>query len=107
MRSKNSISTFFAFVVVAATFLIIQPAHARSQADCAAHADRVARDSTGIMGGAARGAAGGALFGAIVGGNSKGTKRGAALGTVVGGAGGAYNRDEIYKRAYDDCMRGK
>lgn len=106
MLSKNSIRKSLAFVVVAIALLIVQPAHAKSEADCAARADRAARDSTGVAGGAVRGAAGGALFGAVVGGNSKGARRGAALGTVVGGARGAVHKDSIYRRVYDDCMRG-
>jgi len=77
-----------------------------SEADCAARADRAARDATGVTGGAVRGAVGGAAFGAIVSDkSSRGAKRGAALGAVVGGAAGAHNRNEAYKRAYDECMR--
>jgi uncharacterized protein YcfJ len=106
MLSKNTILNSFTLIVMAVAFLVAQPAHAKSEADCAARADRAARDSTGVTGGAVRGAAGGALFGAIVGGGSKGAGRGAALGTVVGGAAGAHNKDSIYKRVYDDCMRG-
>ena len=85
---------------------IAMPSHGQSEADCAARADRAARDSSGALGGAVRGGAGGALFGAIVG-NSKGAKRGAALGAVVGGASGAHNRQDVYKRVYDDCMAGR
>jgi hypothetical protein len=90
-------SLFFAF-----------PAFAQSEADCAARADRAARGSTGALGGAVTGGAGGALFGAIVSDKSgKGARRGAALGAVVGGASGAHNRNQVYKRVYDDCMAGR
>lgn len=78
-----------------------------SEADCAARADRAARDSTGVAGGATRGAVGGAAFGAIVGDSSKATKRGAALGAVVGGASAAHHKNDVYKRVYDECMRGR
>jgi len=88
--------------------MVDMPAHAQSAADCAARADRAARDSSGVLGGAVAGGAGGALFGAIVSDkSSKGAKRGAALGAVVGGASGAYKKDQIYKRVYDDCMAGR
>jgi uncharacterized protein YcfJ len=79
---------------------------APSAADCAARADRAAKDSTSIAGGAVRGTVGGAAFGAIVG-DSKGAKRGAAVGAVVGGAHAASKREDVYKRVYDDCMRGR
>jgi len=83
-------------------------AQSQSEADCAARADRAARDSTSIAGGAVKGAAGGALFGAIVSDKtSKGAKRGAALGAVVGGASASYNQNETYKRVYDECMAGR
>jgi hypothetical protein len=95
-----------AFALVAIAFALAPPTHAQSPSDCAARADRAARDSYGVAGGAVRGAAGGALFGAIVG-DSKGAKRGAALGGIVGGAHGAYRDDQIYKRVYDDCMAGR
>jgi hypothetical protein len=78
-----------------------------SEADCAARADRAARDSTGVAGGAMRGAVGGAAFGVIVGDSRKATKRGAALGAVVGGASAAHQKDDVYKRVYDECMRAR
>ncbi len=78
-------------------------AHAQSEADCAARADRAARDSGGVMGGVVKGAIGGALFGAIVG-DSKSATRGAALGAIVGGARSANRENDIYRRIYDDCM---
>ena len=83
-------------------------AYGQSEAECAARADRAARDATGVLGGAVTGGLGGAAFGAIVSDKSrKGAERGAALGAVVGGAAGAHNRNEVYKRVYDDCMRGR
>jgi len=95
-----------AAVVAAATALVAMPAQGQSASECAARADRAARDSVGVAGGAVRGGVGGAAFGAIVGGG-KGAGRGAALGAVVGGAAGASNQNEVYKRVYDDCMRGR
>jgi len=77
-----------------------------SPADCAAMADREARDERTVLGGAARSATRGAVFGAIVG-NRESARRGAALGAVVGGTRSAVRRNEIYERVYDDCMRGR
>jgi hypothetical protein len=84
------------------------PVHAQSAADCAALADRAARGSTSVMGGAAVGAAGGAAVGAIVRKDSwKGARRGAAIGAVAGGATQAYRKNERYKQVYEDCMAGR
>ena len=77
-------------------------AHAMSPADCAAEADRASRDQGSTMGGAARGAVRGGAFGAIVGGDAG---RGAAVGAVVGGARTANQKNNTYRRVYDDCMR--
>jgi uncharacterized protein YcfJ len=95
------------FLVAALAAMLAMPAYGQSESECAARADRAARDSTGVAVGAVRGGLGGAAFGAIVGGNSRGAARGAAVGAVVGGAVGANNRNEVYKRVYDDCMRGR
>jgi hypothetical protein len=90
------------------SLILAMPVWAQSAADCAARADRASRDSSGALGGAVKGGAGGALFGAIVSDkSSKGAKRGAALGAVVGGASGAHNKNQVYKRVYDDCMAGR
>jgi hypothetical protein len=84
------------------------PVFAQSAADCAARADRAARNSTGVIGGAVGGAAGGAAVGAIVSSNSrKGARKGARIGAAVGATSGAVNRSDAYKRAYDDCMAGR
>ena len=92
------------FMLIASLF-VAMPVYAQSEADCAARADRAARDSSGALGGAMAGGAGGALFGAIVSDKSgKGARRGAALGAVVGGASGAHKKDQTYKWVYDDCM---
>jgi len=91
-------------VAAAFAFLSTSAAQAQTASDCAAHADRASRDSVGAVGGAAGTGAGGALIGALVGGR-KGAARGAVAGGLVGGAGGAINRNEAYKRAYDNCMR--
>lgn len=81
------------------------PVHAQSASDCAARAERAARGSTSVMGGAAVGAAGGAAVGAIVG-NRRDARRGAAIGAVAGGATQAYRKNSRYNQVYDDCMRG-
>lgn len=97
-----------AVIVIAMAIVVAGPAHAQSEADCAARADREARDSSGALGGAVAGGAGGALFGAIVSDKSrKGAKRGAALGAIAGGATGAHRKSQTYKRVYDDCMAGR
>jgi hypothetical protein len=84
------------------------PATAQSEADCAARADRAAKDSSGPLGGAVAGGVGGAVFGAIVSDKSrKGAKRGGALGAVVGGASGAHSKNQVYKQVYDACMAGR
>lgn len=106
---------------MALTFGPVLPVFAQSAADCAARADRAARSSNSVIGGAAAGAAGGAAIGAIVsdgrgcrGRHCRGRShsrsddvwRGAAIGAVAGGAAGAYQQNERYKRVYDDCMAG-
>ena len=80
--------------------------HAQSAADCAARAERAARGSTSVVGGAAVGAAGGAAVGAIVG-NRKDARRGAAIGAVAGGATQGYRKNSRYNQVYDDCMAGR
>ena len=123
MLLGRSTQTLFSIVVAAAVATPALPALAQSTtkgapqtttvvvkqapsaAECSARADRAAMDSTGVMGGAVRGTVGGAAFGAIVGGG-KGAKRGAAAGAVVGGVAGGARRNDVYKRVYDECMRG-
>ena len=84
------------------------PAHAQSASDCAYRAERAARNTYGVVGGAMGGAAGGAAIGAIVSKNSrKGARKGAAIGAVVGGTSGAVRKNDTYRRVYDDCMRGR
>ena len=108
MRGENLMRTVAVLAGLVVPLVCVTPVYGQSEADCAARADRAARDATGVGGGAVRGGLGGAAFGAIVSDNSsRGAKRGAALGAVVGGAAGAHNRNETYKRAYDDCMRGR
>ena len=91
--------------VAAVIFALALPAFAQSASDCAARAERAARGSTSIAGGAAVGAAGGAAIGAIVG-NRRDARRGAAIGAVAGGATQAVRKNSRYKQVYDDCMRG-
>ena len=105
MRVKRFTQVLLIFVLAAAPPMLAWGSP--SEADCAARADRAARDSTGITGGAVRGAIGGAAFGAIVADNRRGAGRGAALGAVTGGAGSAQKKNEVYKRVYDECMQGK
>ena len=91
----------------AATFVfaLATPVYAQSAADCAARAERAARGTTSVIGGAAVGAAGGAAVGAIVG-NRRDARRGAAIGAVAGGATQAYRKNSRYNQVYDACMRG-
>lgn len=85
----------------------------RVEEDCHFHAReqsyRFAPSGAGAMGGAARGAVGGAVFGAIVGG-SRGARRGViaggALGAIAAGTRNQADRDQAYRRAFDDCMHG-
>ena len=87
--------------------LTVASAYGQSASDCAAQAERAARGSTSVIGGAAAGAAGGAAIGAIVRKDSrKGAKLGAAIGAVAGGATQAYRKNDRYRRVYDDCMAG-
>lgn len=87
---------------------LAMPAHAQSASDCAARAERAARNTYGVVGGAATGAAGGAAIGAIVSRDPyKGARKGAGIGAVVGGTTGAIRRNDTYRRVYDDCMAGR
>ena len=91
-----------------AALIVATPAHARSAADCAARAERAARDTGGFIGGAAAGSVGGAAIGAIVSDNSrKGARKGARIGAAVGGTAGAVRRNDTYRRVYDDCTAGR
>ena len=108
MQRRESHRSLAVAFTLCASVMATLPVFAQSAADCAARADRAARDSSGVLGGAVKGGVGGAAFGAIVSDkSSKGAKRGAALGAVVGGATGAYSQEQIYKRVYDDCMAGR
>ena len=69
MLQKKSNRNPLAIAVLGIAFALATPAHAQNEADCAARADRAARDSGRVVGGAAVGAAGGAAVGAIVGNN--------------------------------------
>ena len=99
-----------AFVLPSFILLSSSPALAQYQAD-RDYCDRYANDyaernrNGGTLQGATRGAAGGAIFGAI--GGSAGT--GAAVGAAAGALGGTIrkqeSRDNLYRQAYDDCMR--
>lgn len=98
---------FAAFALVTSSVVMAQKG--MSPADCAAMADRAARDHGTVMGGAARSGTKGAIFGAIVGGDDRGRAagRGAALGALIGGTRGAAQKNQTYQRVYDDCMRGR
>ena len=105
--SARSLMKASAVIGITTIMLIAVPtSYAQSAADCAARADRAQRDATSTAGGAARGAGAGLLFGAIVGDSSDSAARGALLGGVVGGARQSNQRNDIYRRVYDDCMRG-
>jgi outer membrane lipoprotein SlyB len=108
MLQRSSSPNLLVVAALGAALVLVMPVYAQSEADCAARADRAARDSSGAFGGAVVGGAGGAAFGAIVSDkSSKGAKRGAALGAIAGGATGAYRKDQTYKRVFDDCMAGR
>jgi predicted lipid-binding transport protein (Tim44 family) len=84
------------------------PVYAQSASDCAARAERAARNSYGVVGGAMGGAAGGAAIGAIVSSDSRrGARKGARIGAAVGATSGAIRRSDTYSRVYDDCMAGR
>ena len=102
-RSKLNLA---AFAAVAFSVGLATPVYAQSEADCAARADRAAREGPSVVGSTAGGAAGGAVFGALVGGK-KGAKRGAAAGAVVGGASRVVRDSATYKRVYDECMANR
>ena len=106
MLRNQTMRNLAAIASIAMAICLVTPVHAQSAADCAARADRAQRESNSVVGGAAVGAAGGAVFGAIVGDNRKATKRGAALGAVAGGANNAYQKNKTYKQVYDACMAG-
>jgi hypothetical protein len=57
--------------------------------------------------GALVGAAGGAAIGAIVGNPGTGAALGAAAGGIGGGASQGMDADNNYKRAFNNCMRGR
>jgi len=106
MKRISKLSLIISFVLSTA-YAFVMPSHAQTESDCAARADRVARESS-VAKGAAIGGAGGGVIGAIVSSkSSKGFIQGAAIGAVAGGATKAYKKDQAYKRAYDDCMAGR
>lgn len=105
--SNHSLSRQALVIAMVLTSSTAAMAQKMSPADCAAVADRAARDQRSVMGGAARSATKGAIFGAIVGDSGRSAGRGAALGAIVGGTRSAAARNDIYERAYDDCMRGR
>jgi hypothetical protein len=97
-----------AIAALGIAFVLAMPAHAQSEADCAARAERAARNSYGVVGGAVGGAAGGAAIGAIVSSDSRrGARKGARIGAAVGATSGAIRRSDSYRRVYDDCMAGR
>jgi uncharacterized protein YcfJ len=91
------------------TFLITPSLARNSSSYCHNYADEQARRQTGgMISGGAVGAGTGALIGGVFGGG-RGASRGAQTGAIVGGINGHHRqqqeRDRIYWRAYDDCMR--
>jgi hypothetical protein len=108
MMQKTPNRKALGIAALALASVIAPPASAQSASDCAARADRAARNTTGVVGGAVGGAAGGAAIGAVVKSDSrKGAKKGARIGAAVGATSGAVNRSNTYKRVYDDCMAGR
>jgi hypothetical protein len=108
MLKRSLDRNLLAVAGVGVSLALAMPVHAQSAADCAARADRAARNTYGVVGGAARGAAGGAAIGAIVSSDSrKGARKGARIGAAVGGTSGAIRRSDTYKRTYDNCMYGR
>jgi hypothetical protein len=108
MQPRKSYRNLAVMFVLGTSLFAAMPATAQSEADCAARADRAAKESSSALGGAVAGGAGGAAFGAIVSDKSrKGAKRGAALGAIAGGATAAHRREETYRRVYDNCMAGR
>lgn len=114
MSLRHSIRRSRPLLMAAVAALLAAPAWSQttvvvrqgpSEAECSARADRAAMDSTGVVGGAVRGSVGGAAVGAIVGGRH-GARHGAAAGAIVGGVAGGARRHDVYRRVYDDCMRG-
>ena len=105
--SNHSLSRQALVIAMVLTSSTAAMAQKMSPADCAAVADRAARDQRSVMGGAARSATRGAIFGAIVGDSGRSAGRGAALGAFVGGTRSAVARNDVYERVYDDCMRGR
>jgi len=61
----------------------------------------------GVGVGALVGAAGGAAVGAIIGNPGTGAALGAAVGGIGGGANQGIDADNNYKRAFNNCMRGR
>ena len=98
---RRTASAFVLLVMLSAPQVLAQTA-----ADCAAIADRAARDAGYPMGGIVRGSARGAAFGAIVGGDRKSAGRGAALGAIVGSARQRSQHIRTYEAVFDACMRG-
>ena len=74
-------------------------------ADCEAYARNAERDQGRVLGGAARGAARGAVLGRIIGGDRRSRRRGAKLGAIAGGARRARAKNRAYDEAYNRCMR--
>ncbi len=106
MSARSIIKLLACIGFTSIMFIVMPSSYAASAADCAARADRAQRDATSTAGGAGRGAVKGGLFGAIVGDSSKSAGRGAALGGIIGGVRQSNERNDIYRRVYDDCMRG-
>ncbi len=111
-KNLLTISTILvADVTLLSTNISFAQYSSRSQSYCESYArdfaDRYAKG--GFFRGGARGAAGGAAIGAIIDGG-RGAGTGAAIGSVVGILGGSSRRasdyDNLYRQAFDDCMRG-
>jgi len=107
VRAWNFITAGLLVLVMTVPALAYNGYDRPSPEECDVYARNYAeRYSDGFISGAARGAIRGAVVGGIIGGR-KGARRGAVLGGVVRGTRQAINRDEIRRRAYEDCMYGR
>ena len=83
----------------------------QDKAECGSLANQAgsvgAETMKGVGVGALIGAAGGAAMGAIYGNPATGAATGAAIGGIGGGANQGIDADNQYKRAFNNCMRGR
>jgi hypothetical protein len=83
------------------------PSYCQSYASERARTNSYYSTRGGGLGGAARGAAGGAIIGGITGNAGRGAAIGAGTGAIVGGARRSHSYQYYYDQAYRDCMAGR